>query len=102
METTKYVITYDMIDLKETHIIKGQATMLCLEEAEVMNRDNLEANRIHIANMILNVIKLGEKGNRFKPSTIQCKLTFESGEEFELPQEIIMARLDANQALWQD
>lgn len=102
METTKYVITYDMIDLKETHIIKGQTTMLCLAEAEVMNRDNLEANRIHIANMILTVIKLGEKGNRFNPTTIKCTLTFESGIEFELPQEIIIARLDASYALWQD
>lgn len=102
METTKYVITYDMIDLKETHIIEGQTTMLCLAEAEVMNRDNLEANRIHIANMILNVIKLGEKGNRFNPTTIKCKLTFESGKEFDLPHDIIMARLEANQVIWQD
>lgn len=102
METTKYIITYEMTDLKEIHGIEGQSSMCILEEASVMSRDSLEANRIYIADMILNVIKSGEKGKRFKPSTIKCKLTFESGNEFELPHETIMARLDADQVIWQD
>lgn len=102
METTKYIITYEMTDLKEIHGIEGQSSMCILEEASVMTRDSLEANRIFIADMILNVIKSGEKGKRFKPSTIKCKLTFESGEEFDLPHDIIMARLDANQVIWND
>lgn len=102
METTKYEISYEMIDQDETHNIIGQSSMCCLEESEVMNRDSLDANRIYIADMILNVIKSGEKGKRFKPSTIKCKLTFESGNEFKLPHETIMARLDADQVIWQD
>lgn len=102
METTKYIITYEMTDLNEIHCIEGQSSMCILEEASVMTRDSLEANRIYIADMILNVIKSGEKGKRFKPSTIKCKLTFESGNEFELPHETIMARLDADQVIWQN
>lgn len=102
METTSYVITYEMTDLNETHCIEGKTSMCILEESEVKSQDNLEANRIYIADMILNVIKSEEKGKRFKPSSIKCKLTFESGNEFYLPHEIIMARLDANQVIWQD
>ena len=102
LEYSEYIITYNLIDQNKPRCIRGRTSQIHFTESESTNIDCLESNKIHIANMILDTIKSYENDNLFKPSTIKCKLIFASGNEFEIPHEIIMARLYADQVIWQD